>query len=192
MALKPQVGFGRRILALLGARIRPAILLAGRDGVARRNRAQHFFTDNAAAWFSWMANLKAETTSGFISAELDLGFQRIDPAGVWFAVTGLPLPGAATLLLTVGFVFFSMRSLAHANTRSADTQRAILGFAGVAMLLAGYHRSYDALLLVPLWLITIRKTARPAARSSLWLGFLTVLWILPGAGFWRLLPDILA
>ena len=188
LALKPQVGLAGVLWLLMSARIRPAILVGGAAAVWHLSIAAALFARQPAAWFSWMANLHAETTSGSISAEAYLGFQRIDPAGVWFAVTGLALPIGATLVPTIGFIFLSMRAGARDETDSPHTQIIRLGSAGVALLLAGYHRSYDALLLVPLWLALIGCDLRRSDRTSVWLGVLTLGWILPGAGFWRLVP----
>jgi hypothetical protein len=190
LTLKPQVGLTGVLWLLMGARIRPAILVGGAAAVWHVSIAAALFARQPAAWFSWMANLYAETTSGSISAEAYLGFQRIDPAGVWFAVTGLALPVAATLGLAIGFVFLSMRAGARDETDSPHTQIIRLGSAGVALLLAGYHRSYDALLLVPVWLAVIGCDLRLSDRMSVWLGVLTLGWILPGAGFWRLVPGL--
>jgi Glycosyltransferase family 87 len=189
MALKPQVGSAGLVWLILNAEIKRAVWVCVAVAAIHVTAAATLFTRLPSAWVSWMANLHAETTSGSISAEAYLGFQRIDPAGLWFGVTGLAMPPLATLSVAGGFIFLYWYRDPTKKNEEAHTSLLRLGSSGIALLLAGYHRSYDALLLVPLWLAIIGSNSKDYRRVYVWLCLLTSAWILPGAGFWRITPE---
>ena len=189
IVLKPQVGFVGPLWLMLSSFMRPVFFLTCMAGGLHWVVAAALFFHRPAAWFDWLANLHAETVAGSISAEAQLGFQRIDPAGVWFAVTGIGLPWSASLLLAGGFVLRMVNTGRGDDPALPQIQIGRLGVAAITLLLAGYHRGYDALMLIPLWLLILSNRFSFADRPRVLIGMLSLLWILPGAGFWLMMES---
>ena len=131
----------------------------------------------------WRTNLAEESTSGSISASASLGMQRIDPAGLWHAITGAELMTVAQVTFAGVVVLWGIRWPKQNAATSIDSLR-ILAIIGIGLLLSGYHRAYDALLLIPLglWVAASRDVPKPGPVWAL-IGT-AFLWIMPGGGFW--------
>jgi hypothetical protein len=129
---------------------------------------------------TWAANLRLESSSGSIAALGPLGMQRIDPAELWAALTGRALPLLVQLLGAAVFVFGVARQ--DCRVRDPIASARLLAVIGIALLLVGYHRAYDALLVFPCWLLL----ALPSAKAWLWRSLVVaaLCWWLPGGGFW--------
>lgn len=178
--LKPQIGIVG--LAWLGLRghwrslvvIGLASILLGAAALIRIELAA------PESFGTWAANLQLESSSGSIAALGPFGMQRIDPAGLWATLTGRSLPLLVQLLAAAAFIFSVARQ--DCGTTDAIASARLLAIIGIALLLVGYHRAYDALLVFPCWLLL----ASPSAKVWLWRSLIAVAlcWWLPGGGFW--------
>lgn len=195
LLLKPQLGIVGLLWLLLQKRFRPALALTLTSGAVAIASFAYLHLKVPAAIPQWKANATEEHTSGSISATGSLGIHRIDPAGLWAAMTDRDLASAVQVAAAA---VFAVPALWLARGASAAVRPgATLAILGVAALLASYHRVYDAVLLIPAWLVLAAPSVPAAIRiiSAL----LCAAWILPGGGFWttlagghRLVPAWLA
>ncbi len=186
LLLKPQLGIIGPLWLALGARARPAFYLTFCIGSLHLAIAAVLFFIQPASCTDWLGNLHAESVTGAISAETQLGFQRIDPTGVWFAMTGISLPFPLAPLLATGFFWRLWLDSRGASPATPSLQLVWLGSVGLCLLISGYHRSYDALVLAPLWLLLVSTDFLSTNQPVRLLRALNLMWILPGAGFWLL------
>ncbi|MBP6506832.1 MAG: DUF2029 domain-containing protein [Opitutaceae bacterium] len=187
LLLKPQLGIIGPLWLALGSRVRPAFYLTFCVGSLHLAIAAVIFFLQPTSCLDWLGNLRAESVTGAISAETQLGFQRIDPTGVWFAMTGIGLPFPLALLLAAGFIWRLWFDSRGASPATPSLQLAWLGSIGLCLLISGYHRSYDALVLAPLWLLLVSTDFSSTNQPVRFLRTFNLIWILPGAGFWLLL-----
>ncbi|HEY1111530.1 MAG TPA: glycosyltransferase 87 family protein [Opitutaceae bacterium] len=183
LLLKPQLGIVGLLWLLVQKRLRPALALTLVSGAIAAASIGYLHWREPAALAQWQANAKAEHSSGSISATGSLGVHRVDPAGLWAAFTGRDLASPVQAATAAGY---ALLALFVARRAAASMQPgASLAILGVAALLASYHRAYDAVLLIPAWLVLAAPGVNPALRivSAL----VCALWILPGGGFWTTL-----
>lgn len=192
LLLKPQLGIVGILWLLLQKRLRPALALTFTSAAIAVASIGYLHVNVPESLPQWQANAKAEHTSGSISATGSLGIHRVDPAGLWAAMTGRDLASAVQIGAAAAYALLAL--FVARNASASARPGATLAILGIAALLASYHRAYDAVLLIPAWLALAASTVNPALRiiSAL----LCAAWILPGGGFWttlagnhRLVPD---
>lgn len=183
LLLKPQLGIVGILWLLLQKRFRPAIALTLTSGAIALASFAYLHARVPAAIPQWRANATAEHSSGSISATGALGVHRVDPASLWAAVTGRDLTPTVQLGAAAAYAVFAL--LLARKTSAAVRPGATLAILGLAALLASYHRAYDAVLLIPAWLVLASPSIAPALRISS--ALLCAVWILPGGGFWTTL-----
>lgn len=183
LLLKPQLGIVGVLWLLVQKRFRTALALTLTSGAIAVASFVYLHVTVPAAIPQWKANTTAEHTSGSIAATGSLGIHRVDPAGLWAAMTGRDLASAAQIGAAAVFAVLAL-FLARGASPSVRPGAA-LAILGAAALLASYHRVYDAVLLIPTWLVLASPAVTPAVRiiSAL----LCAAWILPGGGFWTTL-----
>lgn len=139
-------------------------------------------------WDTWMQNVEAFTSSSI---------GRPDPANPQFhemmhleTIVGLVLPAAegswrtliATVLPVGIFVLAGSVLLVRHRLQPlpAEDARAWLALSAVLTVLTGYHRSYDAtLLLVALVALAARAAARPSSIVTWLMGFAAAAFLVP-------------
>lgn len=183
--LKPQIGTAAAIGLLTHANWRIAIWLPISLFAIFWATVLWLAVKQPAAISGWISALENECTTGSISAMSVLATQRIDPGGLWSGVTGYALPSigqaAIACLFAIVIVYMRRQRLAE-NDHNSATHCWLFASAAIFLLLLGYHRGYDALLLCPVWLLI--AYLRPPFRDTWALYLGQLLWILPGAGFW--------
>lgn len=182
LLLKPQLGVVGLLWLLAQKRFRTAVILALTSGTIAAFSIGYLHWREPSALPQWQANATAEHSSGSISATGSLGVHRVDPAGPWAALTGRDLASAVQLGAAAGYALLALFLACRAGAAQPGPALAVLG---VAALLASYHRAYDAVLLIPAWLVLAAPAVNPALRTVS--GLLCAVWILPGGGFWTTL-----
>lgn len=183
LLLKPQLGIVGLLWLLVQKRFRTATALALASGVVAAASIGYLHWREPAPLAQWRANATAEHSSGSISATGPLGAHRVDPASLWAVFTGSDLAATVQAGAAMGYALLAL--IAARRSGAPVPPGASLAILGVAALLASYHRAYDAVLLIPAWLVLASPAVPPVLRvvSAL----LGALWILPGGGFWTTL-----
>lgn len=183
LLLKPQLGIVGVLWLLLQKRFRSTVALTLISGAIAIASFAYLHVRVPAALPQWQANATSEHTSGSISATGSLGIHRIDPAGLWAAMTGREL---ASITQVGAAAIYAVLALLLAQKVSVLIRPvATLAILSLAALLASYHRVYDAVLLIPAWLVLASPTITPVLRVAS--ALLCAAWILPGGGFWTTL-----
>jgi len=183
--LKPQIGIAAVIGLTTQTNLRQTIRLVIQIAAILTITILLWASCQPNALPCWIAALQSEFTTGSISSMNVLSMQRIDPGGLWSGVTGSMLPSLSQASIALLFAIFSgylLRQRLRGGDGSAARYCWQLSGASIFMLLVGYHRGYDALLLCPAWLLmTYLYLVSSRMRAVHYSQF---LWILPGAGFW--------
>lgn len=183
LLLKPQLGIVGVLWLFLQKQFRAGIALTLASGAIAMGSMAYLQARVPDALSQWRANATAEHTSGSISATGSLGVHRVDPAGLWAALTGRELAAPIQIGAAAAYAVLALCMMRSASTTARPA--ASLAILGVAALLASYHRAYDAVLLIPAWLVLLSPAATPSLRVGATL--LAAAWIMPGGGFWTTL-----
>lgn len=180
--IKPQVGAVGIAWLVLDGHVRTGLVLG----------AVSFFSGiGSLAWLHftapgaldvWRANMRMEADSGSVLSTGSLGMQRIDPDGLWAALTHTPL--SPIIQASFAMIFFGVALFFIVRTQRDEYRSVhILSALGIASLLVCYHRGHDAVVLAPfVLLVATLKQRRPILFYTS--AFCCLLWILPGGGFW--------
>lgn len=180
--LKPQLGIAGILWLLItkGRRQSIPVLMTIFITIVLCFAALHYRIPSGVS--HWLENIRMESTSGTIANSGSLGIQRIDPTSLGFAITGLELPIGIPLTLAVG-ILIPIRRLLSRQFTIRDHPTFAIALIPLLFLLVGYHRIYDALLLVPCLIFLVKSP--PGTRFwSLAATACALAWTLPGGGFW--------